>query len=156
MSKITEFKKSPKTIADRLKYVMHLTHTTQAELAARIGVKQQTVQSITSGRIKKSRFLHDIAGALAIKPEWLISGIGEMEHKQPVVANPKIPKSIILAPIISWEAAMQWHNLKKIYNPADYQNIPVSSEKYSKSAFVLPMLGESMQPIFLDGSLIIF
>lgn len=46
----------------------------QQELAKSSGVSQQTISSIESGKIKSSRFVIDLAIALEVNLEWLMTG----------------------------------------------------------------------------------
>jgi len=65
------------TLAKRVAYARSLIGVNQSQLAALIGKKAQTIQSIEIGRSKKSHFALDIAGVCQVDPIWLATGEGE-------------------------------------------------------------------------------
>lgn len=62
------------TISERLKQKRSELNLTQAELAEKAGIKQQSIQQIESGATKRPRFLLEIASALQCDPSWLLYG----------------------------------------------------------------------------------
>jgi len=62
------------TISERLKQKRSELNLTQAELAEKAGIKQQSIQQIESGATKRPRFLFEIANALQCEPSWLLYG----------------------------------------------------------------------------------
>ncbi|HHU4981472.1 TPA: helix-turn-helix domain-containing protein [Yersinia enterocolitica] len=62
------------TISERLKQRRSELNLTQAELAEKAGIKQQSIQQIESGATKRPRFLFEIASALQCEPSWLLYG----------------------------------------------------------------------------------
>lgn len=62
------------TLSARIKQKRYELHLTQAELAIKASVKQQSIQQIESGVTKRPRYLFEIAGALNCDPEWLLYG----------------------------------------------------------------------------------
>lgn len=63
-----------KTLSERLKKKRLELNMTQAELAQKVGVKQQSIQLIEAGETKRPRFLFEIAKALDCDPSWLQYG----------------------------------------------------------------------------------
>ncbi|MCL2892497.1 helix-turn-helix transcriptional regulator [Brenneria populi subsp. brevivirga] len=63
-----------KTLSERLKKKRLELNMTQAELAQKVGVKQQSIQLIEAGETKRPRFLFEIAKALGCDPSWLQYG----------------------------------------------------------------------------------
>ncbi|EKT66901.1 helix-turn-helix domain-containing protein [Providencia alcalifaciens] len=61
-------------LSERVKSRRVELNLTQSELADMVGLKQQSIQQIESGLIKKPRFIIEIASALKCEPSWLISG----------------------------------------------------------------------------------
>jgi len=61
----------------RLKHHRECLSLSQDELAARVGAAQQTIQSLESGRIKKSSFLPQIAKELGMDFDALVFGKGQ-------------------------------------------------------------------------------
>lgn len=62
------------TLSERLKNRRIELNLTQAELAARAGMKQQSLQKIEAGETKRPRFILELATALQCDPAWLMSG----------------------------------------------------------------------------------
>lgn len=62
------------TISQRLKQKRLELNMTQAQLAEKAGMKQQSIQSIESGSTKRPRFLFELAAALQCDPIWLMYG----------------------------------------------------------------------------------
>lgn len=62
------------TLSERLKKKRVSMKMTQAELATKAGVKQQSIQLIEAGVTKRPRFLFEIALALNCDPAWLQYG----------------------------------------------------------------------------------
>ncbi|MGJ0627935.1 helix-turn-helix domain-containing protein [Xenorhabdus bovienii] len=62
------------TLSERIKVRRSEMNMTQSELAAIVGIRQQAIQQIESGLIKRPRFILEIANALSCDPVWLING----------------------------------------------------------------------------------
>lgn len=62
------------TIAERLKAARKAKQLTQAGLAAKSGVVQQTIAKLETGKFKATRHLVELAAALDVSPEWLATG----------------------------------------------------------------------------------
>ncbi|MRT13675.1 helix-turn-helix domain-containing protein [Enterobacteriaceae bacterium RIT711] len=62
------------TLSDRLKQKRAELKLTQAELATKAGIKQQSLQRIEAGETKRPRFLFELASALHCDPTWLMYG----------------------------------------------------------------------------------
>ncbi|WP_210507513.1 XRE family transcriptional regulator [Pantoea ananatis] len=66
------------TLSERLKQAMKLRGMSQASLAEAAGLSQPSVWKITSGKSQTSKKILEIANALDVKPDWLMTGAGEM------------------------------------------------------------------------------
>lgn len=62
------------SIAERIKDKRKKLKMSQSELAHLVGIKQQSIHQIESGRTKKPRFLFEIALALNCEISWLLTG----------------------------------------------------------------------------------
>lgn len=71
-----------KTLAERVKTLRLLRDFTQAELAAAVGIKQQSIQAIESGKttMPTADILHGIAKKLEVSPAWLLFGTEEIDN----------------------------------------------------------------------------
>ena len=63
---------------DRIRIAREQANLTQAELAEKIGIKQQSVFKIESGDTKNPRNLEKIANVLGVDLNWLLTGEGLM------------------------------------------------------------------------------
>lgn len=63
-------------LSERVKTRRIELNLTQSELAEMVGLKQQSIQQIESGLIKRPRFIVEIAKVLHCDPTWLINGNG--------------------------------------------------------------------------------
>ncbi len=146
-----------KTLAERIKLVMKESGMTQVSLADKIGVKQQTVQSICSGRIKRSRYTHDIADKLGVNHDWLLSGDGDkwLQNDEGALINPPVK----YVPILRWEESAEWDELRNTPNALkNHTLLPVIGD-VNPSSFALQVTGDSMLSddsySIPDGSIII-
>lgn len=133
------------TIAERVKQKRTDLRLTQAELAKRIGISQQSLQKIEDGRTQNPRKLLNLAKALQCDAEWLLLGttnevrestscyINDDQASQPIKNN--------LRPIITAQQAAQWPNTELDKEKFDWIETPAST---SKSAFWLNVVGDSM------------
>ncbi|HED1241121.1 TPA: helix-turn-helix transcriptional regulator [Citrobacter freundii] len=62
------------TISQRIKQKREELNLSQAQLAERAGMKQQSLQAIEAGTTKRPRFLFELASALQCDPKWLLYG----------------------------------------------------------------------------------
>ena len=62
------------SLGTRLKKALDDSGVTQAQLAEHIGISQQAVQFICSGKTKHTKHLDRIAAYLGVTPEWLAFG----------------------------------------------------------------------------------
>ena len=62
------------TLADRLNYAMGQRNLVQEDLATLVGCSQTSIQKLTSGKSKTSKFLPAIARVLRIDIDWLELG----------------------------------------------------------------------------------
>ncbi|HCR4428822.1 helix-turn-helix domain-containing protein [Morganella morganii] len=61
-------------LSERVKARRVELNLTQSKLASMAGLKQQSIQQIESGLVKRPRFIIEIAKALKCDPNWLING----------------------------------------------------------------------------------
>lgn len=66
-----------KSFAERVKETRVNAKLTQEQLAKLAGISQITVSNIERGRNEGSRYLLQLAKALKVRPEWLVTGLGE-------------------------------------------------------------------------------
>tara|TARA_R110002124_G_scaffold80776_2_gene213530 strand:- start:1470 stop:2090 length:621 start_codon:yes stop_codon:yes gene_type:complete len=136
------------SIGERIKKRRKHLGLTQAALSEMIGIAQQSLQSIESGKIEKPRKIIELAEALETTPEYLQFGIGENENSN-VAPGPTLKAAV---PLISWVQAGAWSEISEIkaYDAERFM-CPVNC---SDLTFALKVQGVSMEPKFYDGDLI--
>lgn len=122
---------------------------TQEQIASQIGIKQQSYQAIESGNVKKPRYLYEISLALKCDMAWLLSG-KEKEVKNVKVINFEAYK----VPLISYVQAGVWTESCELRDSTGFEYIMTSLE-LSDKAFALQIKGDSMEPEFKEGDLVI-
>jgi SOS-response transcriptional repressor LexA len=133
------------TIAERVKQKRTDLRLTQAELAKRIGISQQSLQKIEDGRTQNPRKLLNLAKALHCDAEWLLLGTtGEIRENASSYTNSNgasQPLEAHLRPLITTLQAAQWPNTELDKEKFDWLETPAST---STSAFWLNVVGDSM------------
>lgn len=135
-------------LGERLKHALLTRGMAQSKLASEIGVSQQSIQYLCSGKAQKSGNTASIARVLNISADWLEKGIGRMEaDPENVLPNYKVLSSI---PLISWIQAGHWTDI----HLGDVEEFYPCPEKHSKLTYALEVHGESMSPDFVNGEII--
>ncbi|WP_421853256.1 LexA family protein [Marinomonas sp.] len=134
------------TIAERVKQKRTDLKLTQAELAKRVGISQQSLQKIEDGRTQNPRKLLNLAKALHCDAEWLLLGTAsEVRENISNYSNDNSPSQSLetnLRPIITIPQAAQWPNITELdKGKFDWLETPNST---SKSAFWLNVVGDCM------------
>ena len=122
---------------------------TQEQVAAQIGIKQQSYQAIESGNVKKPRHLYEISIALKCDMAWLLSG-----KDKDVINVEKIEVHAHQVPLISYVQAGVWTESCELSDSTGFEYIMTSLE-LSNKAFALKIKGDSMEPEFKEGDVVI-
>jgi SOS-response transcriptional repressor LexA len=133
-------------ISERIKKRRKKLGLTQAALAEMVGIAQQSLQSIESGKIEKPRKIKELAEALQTTPEFLLFGVGEIDNATVVASAGNY------LPLISMVQAGVWTDIQEVA-PLDVELYPCPI-KCSKRSFIVKVEGESMLPDFRPGDLI--
>ena len=110
----------------------------QAELGKMAGVPQSTIGQIENGRNKSSTKILELANALQTTVEY--SNISANNFRTNRV------------PVISWVQAGNWRDIEH-YDSDDMEY--VQTVKFIEDGFALRVHGDSMQPEFADGDIIV-
>ena len=135
------------SLADRVKNIRKELGLSQSEVARRVGVKPQAIQSLESGRIKSPKYIVTLANVLNVSPESLL-GINEPEYLT----------NILPLKHIRVEGVSQAGMFKDISfiddNEHEREEIPIPySNEYSHAhQYGLLVSGDSMDKRFKDGS----
>ncbi|TNZ90917.1 DNA-binding protein [Vibrio parahaemolyticus] len=134
------------SIAVRLKQRREELDLTQEELANLAGIKQQTIQSIESGRTRKPRDIVSIADALKCSPNWLLNGgsVIPLTH----INSRRIP-------LLSYVQAGELTEENPIREPDGSFEYVSCDDDIGSEAFALRIEGDSMTPDFREGDLVI-
>lgn len=131
------------SLAARLKYARKHVGLTQAELAAKSGMKQTDVSKIENGIIQRTTGLIGLSSALGVRPEWLDSGAGEPWTDTGSNLGPE-PLAAALVPLISFVQAGAWCDAVDSLQPGDaYEWLPCPV-KHGQNTYCLTVEGESM------------
>ncbi len=93
------------TLADRLIYAMGQRNLVQEDLGTLVGCSQTSIQKLTSGKSRTSKFLPQIARVLRIDIDWLELGI--LPNAEASTANyrvqPRDGTPFILGELSTWD-----------------------------------------------------
>lgn len=69
------------TLASRIKERRKALGITQTSLAECVGMRQQSIQYLESGRATRTSFILELAKVLKCDPDWLLNG-ENLEHQK--------------------------------------------------------------------------
>lgn len=129
------------SLAQRIKQAREQTHLSQRELAKRSGISQQLISKLENGLVESTSEIFKLAAALSVDPRWLATG----------EEIPEAHSTMAYVPLVSWVAAGGWRDIAQA---SEQTLVPVSC-RVSKNAFALRVQGDSMEPKFPDGCIIV-
>jgi transcriptional regulator with XRE-family HTH domain len=156
-----------KKLSERLAFAIERAKTDQSKLARAIGVTQQTINNLVSGKTKSSGHLYEIAVELGVSYDWLKSNIGEpalnlstakqnQNKYSPVLDSAIWSKAVSKLKVVGavqagvWREAIEWPQDDQyelpVPIPAPYQKLPVSA---------LEVYGASMDQIYKHGTVLL-
>ena len=122
---------------------------TQEQVAEQVGIKQQSYQAIESGVVKKPRHLYEISVTLKCDMAWLLNGKEkEVKNVEPIALKAR------QVPLISYVQAGVWTESCELRDSTGFEYIMTSLE-LSDKAFALQIKGDSMEPEFKEGDVVI-
>lgn len=133
-------------LADRVRERRTELGMTQARLAEIVGATQQSIVSIENGLTKRPRNLLDLAKALDCDPMWLQNG-GTFK-KITEINTRKIPLiSYVQAGALAQNCPIEAYD-------GDFEYV-LTDMDWSENAFALKIEGDSMEPEFSPGDVIV-
>lgn len=141
-----------KTLQERLKFARAKKGLSQASLAKSIGKSQSSIAAIEAGRNKETTNIASLAMALGVNAVWLETGKGTPFGSSPNVRELGIPLNTV--PIVSWVTAGHWAQAIDLLQPGEGERISTSI-KVRPHTYALIVDGDSMEPEFTDGDIII-
>lgn len=76
------------TLGARVRQCRLALSWSQAELADRIGVKQQSIDQLESGKVSRPRYIVELAESLNVPMDWLRHGKGQVHLSRPTGGRP--------------------------------------------------------------------
>ncbi|ELG3573351.1 helix-turn-helix domain-containing protein [Salmonella enterica] len=132
-------------LASRVKHRRQDLGLTQAEVAERAGIRQQSIDAIESGKTLKPRNLLQLAEALQCDPKWLLCGGAII---------PNIDLGAKRVPLISYVHAGAFATEDPIIQDENFEYV-LTTAPVSGRAFALQIKGDSMVPEFREGDIVI-
>ncbi|GAA0468138.1 LexA family transcriptional regulator [Tatumella punctata] len=130
-------------IGERVKYKRDQLHITQTQLAEMAGTSQQAIEQLEGGKTKRPRYLPELAKALNVDIEWLISGKQEeLQGDNFKFANKYSPGKGY--PVLSSVQAGCWAEAIEAYTINDVSEWLESDAHIQGEAFWLQVEGDSM------------
>ncbi|WMT12543.1 LexA family protein [Serratia fonticola] len=134
------------SLATRAKQRRTELKMTQTEVADKAGVTQQSIEAIESGKTRKPRNLLPIAKALQCDPDWLLNGGSAVSIAD--IGTRRIP-------IISFVHAGALTEASPISECDGTFEYLLTDVDWSENSFALRIEGDSMEPEFKAGDVIV-
>ncbi len=134
------------SLADRVKKRRSELRLTQSEAAEKAGIKQQSWASIEDGKTLKPRNIVGIAEALKCDPAWLMNGgvilpVSEVNTRRiPLISYVQAGALAHKSPIDAFDGSFEY---------------VMTDMDWSQYTFALRISGDSMEPDFKEGDVII-
>ena len=134
-------------MSERLLKARKAKGLSQAQVAKAIGAYQQKYQNWESGiHEPDSETLRKLADVLEVSVDWLLGSIPSIEYAQ---------RPLGMAPLISWVQAGKLHFPIDNLPPGESEGPPIPTYCKDPKAFALRVRGDSMEPEFYEGDIII-
>ncbi|MFQ1952662.1 LexA family protein [Aeromonas veronii] len=152
------------TINDRIAARRRAQKMSQDELARRIGITRVSISKWESGLNQpKGRYLNDLAAALGVTVEWLLTGEGsapESSGEPRIHGYHNVEPAVIYQgkriPILSYVQAGNWREMCEQATAFDGNvEYVAAGGEIGPYGFGLWLRGDSMVPLFKEGDLII-
>lgn len=123
---------------------------TQKQAGDRIGVSESSISYWEGGvTTPKMDNLKKLAYLYGVNPSLLVDGIDKSEQLEPTKGiRGKVP-------LISWVRAGEWQGVVDMYHPGDGEDWIETVTNTGANAFALRVKGDSMEPEFVNGDIII-
>ena len=136
------------SLALRLKQSREQAQISQRELAKRSGLSQQLISKLENGLVESTTEVFRLAEVLRVDARWLATGKGW----ENVADGPAITAYV---PLISWVAAGSWRDVADPYPKGEGEALVPVTCRTGPNAYALRVQGDSMEPVFPNGSIII-
>ena len=149
------------TLADRIRISRENKELDQNTLSKKIDIVSRTLQRWEKGeQVPDSNYLMRLAKFTGVKPEWLLTGEGEMYptlpthrkiialHKEPLLRKVNLVDIPLLSSVPAGKTAAMFH-------PDHVERYVTVDNIKDPSAFALVVKGQSMSPKIEDGDIIV-
>lgn len=140
------------SLGQRLKQAREKAELSQRGLAKRSGLSQQLISKLENGLVESTTEAFALAEALRVNPLWLATGKGSPRGNDNVADGPDIMAHV---PLVSWVAAGNWREVVDPYPAGEGERLVPVTRRVGKNAYALRVQGDSMEPVFPNGSIII-
>ena len=140
------------SLAQRLKQSRGQARISQRELAKRSGLSQQLISKLENGLVESTTEVFRLAEILRVDVRWLATGKGDAQGGENIAVGPAITAYV---PLISWVAAGTWRDVADPYPPGMGEVLVPVTCRTGPNAYALRVQGDSMEPVFPNGSIII-
>lgn len=132
----------------------------QSELARQVGVRPQSVQQWEDpeGTSPRRKLWPKLTQALGATEYELLKGpdAGDRFRVAETRGTPyDVIDQVAYVPLISWVQAGAWQEAADPYQPGDCERMVAVTRNVSETAFALRVRGDSMEPRFPEGSIIV-
>jgi SOS-response transcriptional repressor LexA len=153
-------------IGERIKETRKERGMTQVALAKAAGVHQSTIADLERGRTTKTPSAAQIARVLGVDALWLATGRGRKEASFDHLSSNgfnldegNVSASTVQlrgkVPVISLVAAGNWSEAVDNFAPGQAEEWVATTIPIKQHTYALRVQGDSMEPKFLDGAIII-
>lgn len=140
------------SLAQRIKQAREQARLSQRTLAKRSGLSQQLISKLENGLVESTSEVFRLAEALKVEPRWLATGKGGILGEENVAGGPAITAYV---PLISWVAAGAWRELVEPSPAGEGEALVPVTCRVGRNAYALRVQGDSMEPVFPNGGIII-
>lgn len=133
-------------LANRAKKRRAELNLTQVEVAKRAGISQQSIEAIENGKTLKPRNILGLATALDCDPKWLMLG-GDIVTDYNYGAR--------RVPILSYVQAGAFTSAAPLQEEEGNFEYILTTAELSERSFALRIRGDSMEPEFREGDIVI-
>lgn len=143
-------------MSERIKQKRLELGLSQDQLAERAKISQPAIKKIEAGG--NTKYVVEIANALGVSAVWLKTGMdnnGSLKEESAtynVGRGPAIKNSV---PLISWVSAGYFCEVIDNFHPGDAEEWISTTVAVSENSYALRVRGDSMEPDFPEGSIII-
>lgn len=128
----------------------------QADLARIVGVTAQNITHWKNRGIPGDKYV-PLAKAFGISLDWLLLDVGSDPEVLLAAQHEHQPKCVSV-PILDWTQVLDWRGRYKASSVFDRESVKTHisvAGMFGPNVLALPVTGESMEPVFYEGEMIV-